>query len=232
MADSRNVFGGQVARGGYLLCGLAVLVLLVTLQSLHTFDRAASNTKVGATGATGPRGLQGVAGAQGVIGPRGATGPRGPAGPAAAPQTIASSVTYHMLISDFADSVIQIPTSNVSGSSSTLASSYLAGRAPIYDTTNAKVGTVSASFVSMQTGDGIFTDVSNSLSTDDGLVATWSTPATLVNLELDTIIHSMVSEHAGTVTTKAGSSVYFGKTFDLAVTADSSKIYFLFNPIH
>ena len=43
------------------------------------------------------------------------------------PQTI----TYYLNITDFAESFVEIPTSNVFDPSSTLASSYLAGRAPI-----------------------------------------------------------------------------------------------------
>lgn len=60
-------------------------------------------------------------------------------------------VTYHLIIADLAASFIEIPTSNVSGESSTIASNYLIGEAPIYNFNNKKVGTYSASFISMQT---------------------------------------------------------------------------------
>src|ERR1700722_20313318 len=50
------------------------------------------------------------------------------------------TLTYYLNISDFAQSFIEIPTSNVSGDSSTIASSYLAGRASIYNANNIKVG--------------------------------------------------------------------------------------------
>jgi hypothetical protein len=33
-----------------------------------------------------------------------------------------------------------------------------------------------------------------------------------------------------TVTTKVGSSTYFGHKFDLVVSTDGTKIYFQFNP--
>lgn len=139
--------------------------------------------------------------------------------------------TYYLNIADFAASFIAIPTSNVSGSSTTIASSYLAGRAPIYNENNVKVGTCSASFLNMQTQDGIFTDIANFISTDDGLIVTWFTPTTLINLELDSIIHSMVTECTVTVTTKIGFSLYFGQTFDLVVSSDNNKIYFQFTRI-
>jgi len=138
------------------------------------------------------------------------------------------TITYYLYIADFAKSFIQIPTSNLSGSSSTIASSYLAGRAPIYDVNNQKMGTCSASFLSMQTEDGIFTDIANYISADNGLIVTWFTPTTLLNLELDSIIHSMVTECIVTATTKVGFAPMFGQTFDLIVSSDDQKIYFQF----
>jgi hypothetical protein len=141
------------------------------------------------------------------------------------------AITYYLNIADFAASFIEIPTSNVSGDSPTIASSYLAGRAPIYDVHNMKVGTCSASFLSMQTIDGIFTDISNYLSADNGLIVTWFTPTTLINLELDSIINAMVTECTVVVTTKVGFSPLFGQTFNLIVSSDSGKIYFQFSRI-
>jgi hypothetical protein len=245
--DGKTVLRRQVTRGEFIVqFGLVIVALFAMFQFVHTSTDRATKTAhsipagpVGATGAPGLQGLEGMpgsAGAQGAPGSRGAVGAKGVAGPAgpaveAKPPTIASSVTYHMEISAFADSAIQIPTSNISGSSSTLASSYIAGRAPVYDANNTKVGTAAASFVSMQTADGIFTDASNSLSTDDGLVFSWATPASLANLELDTIIRSMVTERTGTATTKAASSPFFGKTFSLIVSADSDTMYFRFDPL-
>ena len=104
------------------------------------------------------------------------------------------TITYYLNIADFANSFIEIPTSNVSVDSSTIDSSYLAGRAPIYDVNNVQVGTCSASFLNMQTADGIFTDISNYLTAANGLIVTWFTPTKLLNLELDSIINSMVTE--------------------------------------
>ncbi len=139
------------------------------------------------------------------------------------------TITYYLYIADFANSFIQIPTSNVSGDSTTIASSYLAGRAPIYNANSIQAGTCSASFLNMQTADGIFTDISNYLAADNGLIVTWFTPTTLINLELDSIINSMVTECIVKVTTKIGASPFFGKTFDLVVSSDSEKIYFKFS---
>src|SRR5690349_3861813 len=102
-------------------------------------------------------------------------------------------LSYYLNVDDFISSFIEIPTSNVLVDSTTLSSTYLAGRAPLYNTLNQKVGTCSASFLCMQTEDGsIFTDISNYISVDNGLIITWFTPTTLLNLELDSIVHSMV----------------------------------------
>ncbi len=141
------------------------------------------------------------------------------------------TITYYLYIADFAESFIEIPTSNISEDSPTIDSSYLAGRAPIYNVNNMQVGTCSASFLSMQTEDGIFTDISNYLSADNGLIVTWFTPTTLINLELDSIVNSMVTECTVVVTTKVGFAPLFGQTFDLIVSSDSEKIYFQFSRI-
>jgi hypothetical protein len=137
-------------------------------------------------------------------------------------------ITYYLYIADFVESFIEIPTSNVTMPSSTIASSYLAGRAPIYNVNDLQVGTCSASFLNMQTADGIFTDISNYLSADSGLIVTWFTPSTLINLELDSIVNSMVTECIVTATTKVGVNPFYGQTFNLIVSSDEEKIYFQF----
>lgn len=137
-------------------------------------------------------------------------------------------ITYYLNISDFAESFIQIPTSNVSVDSPTISSTYLAGRAPLYDVNNLKVGTCSASFLCMQNADGIYTDISNFISVDNGLIVTWFTPTTLINLELDSIIHSMVTECMVVASTNVGFNPFYGQTFNLIVSSDDSKIYFEF----
>jgi len=143
-----------------------------------------------------------------------------------------TTLTYYLYIADFAESFIEIPTSNVSVDSPTIASSYLAGRAPIYDASNMKAGICSASFLNMQTADGIFTDISNYLSVSaNGLIVTWFTPTTLINLELDSLINGMVTECIVVASTKVGISPLFGQTFDLIVSSDGEKIYFQFSRI-
>jgi len=140
------------------------------------------------------------------------------------PQTF----TYYLYIADFAQSFIEIPTSNVSGESSTINSSYLAGRALVYDSNNQQVGTCSASFLCMQNANGIYTDISNFLSVDSGLVVSWLTPSTLINLELDSIINSMVTECMVTASTAIGVNPFYGQTFNLIVSSKNEKIYFDF----
>lgn len=141
------------------------------------------------------------------------------------------SLMYYLYVSDFIQSFINIPTSNVLSDSSTISSTYLAGRAPVYDRFNQKVGNCTASFLCMQNADGIYTDISNFFSVDNGLVVTWFTPTTLINLELDSIVHSMVTECIVTASTKIGFNPFYGKKFNLIVSSDSEKIYFEFTKL-
>lgn len=140
----------------------------------------------------------------------------------------AQTLTYYLSVEDFAESFIQIPTSNVSVSSPTIASSYLAGRATLYNTNNEKVGTCSASFLNMQNADSVFTDISNYITLTNGLIVTWFTPTTLINLELDTLINGMVTECMVTAATKVGVNPFYGQTFSLIVSSQGGKIYFQF----
>lgn len=135
-------------------------------------------------------------------------------------------LVYYIFVEDFANSFIEIPTSNVAVDSTTISSKYLAGRAAVYNKKNLKVGTCSASFLCMQNADGIYTDISNYLSVDNGLVISWLTPTTLINLELDSIIHSMVTECLVVAYTKIGFNPFYGKTFNMVVSSDDQKIYF------
>lgn len=141
------------------------------------------------------------------------------------------NLSYYLNISDFISSFIEIPTFNVLSDSSTVSSKYLAGRAPIYNSLNEKVGVCSASFLCMQNADGIFTDISNYLSVDNGLVISWFTPSTLINLELDSIVHSMVTECIVIASTKIGFNPFYGKKFNMIVSSDSEKIYFKLSEI-
>ncbi len=137
-----------------------------------------------------------------------------------------TELLYYLYIEDFIKSFIEIPTSNVLVDSSTISSKYLAGRAPIYDNQDAKAGTCSASFLCMQNQDGIYTDISNYLSVNNGLIISWFTPTTLINLELDSIIHSMVTECMVVASTKVGFNPLYGESFNMVVSSDDQKIYF------
>lgn len=137
-------------------------------------------------------------------------------------------VTYYLSVADFAESFIEIPTSNVSSGSPTISSRYLAGRAAVYDKNDVKVGTCSASFLCMQNVDGIYTDISNYFSVDSGLVVSWFTPTTLINLELDSIVNSMVTECMVVASTKIGVNPLYGRTYNLIVSSDNQRIYFEF----
>jgi len=226
---------------------LAIAVILLVMGAFSIGIKTdASSAKQGLTGAQGRTGLQGLVGEQGPAGTQGTQGPAGPrglrgltgaTGATGASGTAASiktgpQVTYHMDISDFENSLIETPTSNLLGGSTTVASSDFAGTIPIYDVNNTRVGTYSASFLSMETGNGVFTDISNYLSTGDGLDATWATSATPINLALDSIVNSVVTTSTVTVTTKVGSSSFFGETFNLIVSSDGNNIYFQFNPVN
>ena len=135
-------------------------------------------------------------------------------------------LVYYLYIEDFINSFIEIPTSNVSVDSSTISSKYLAGRAPVYNVKNEKAGTCSASFLCMQNADGIYTDISNYLSVNNGLVISWFTPTTLINLEVDSIVHSMVTQCIVKANTKVGFNPFYGKNFNMVVSSDGQKIYF------
>lgn len=135
-------------------------------------------------------------------------------------------MTYFLYVADFIKSFIEIPSSNVLVDSSTISSTYLAGRAPIYVKPGKKVGTCSASFLCMQNADGIFTDISNYLSVDNGLIVSWFTPSTLINLELDSIVHSMVTEWIVKASTKIGFNPFYGKTYNMIVSSTDDRIYF------
>ncbi len=136
------------------------------------------------------------------------------------------NLSYYLYVDDFINSFIQIPTSNVSSDSTTISSEYLAGRAAVYNVHNQKVGICSASFLCMQNENGIFTDIANYLSIDNGLIVTWFTPTTLINLELDSIVHSMVTECIVIASTKVGFNPFYGEKFNMVVSSDSGKIYF------
>lgn len=195
----------------------------------------------GGTGGNGGRGgdgsrVFGIGGNGGDGGAGGFGGQGGAAGangtPGANGQQLAQSLTYHLSVDAFAKSFITIPTSNLETDSTTTGSSYLAGRAPLYDENGNEVGICSASFLNMQTSGIIFTDISNYISVaGNGLIVTWFTPTTLANLEIDTIINGMVTEAIVQQTTKVGIDPFYGQKFNLLVSSENGNIVFEFTPI-
>lgn len=143
-----------------------------------------------------------------------------------------SKLVYYLYIQDFLNSMIIIPTSTVAINSSTIDSKYLAGRAPIYRRGDKKFGICSASFLCMKNQYGSFSDISNYLMVDNGLIVSWLTPSTLANLELDSVIHGMVTECIVTASTKIGFNPFYGQQFNMVVSADEQKIYFKLTPLN
>jgi hypothetical protein len=229
-----------VNRRAFLVAVVLVILALLALAVLQIVSFSAPHSaNASSVGAVGPAGSSGDAGPQGATGPTGApgapgttgaTGARGPKGVPAPTKPPISGGTYYVETGALIDSFIELPTSNVLPGSTTIASEYLAATAPVYDSNGTQVGTFSASFLNMQTADGISTDISNYLSTDSGLVVTWLTPTTVPDLQLDSIAESVATESSVTATTKVGSSGFYGHTFDLVVTSDASRIHFQFNP--
>lgn len=139
--------------------------------------------------------------------------------------------TYHLEIADLINSLIEIPTSNVSVNSSTIASSDLAGSTSLLDENGNNIGTFAVTFLSIQSAQGITSTIENHIVTTDGLIVNWPTLAAPANLNLPTLMASIATENIVTDTTRSGSSVFFGRSFDLLVTTDGSKITFRFNPL-
>lgn len=224
---SRRAFAITVA---VLVLALLALAIVDIVQGASLRDTTASSTSTpgprgpagpaGATGPTGAPGPEGSPGPQGLTGATGATGPE--------PAKNGAAGRYFIDANAFLNSFVEIPTSNVSVDSTTISSSELAGSTPVYNSSGTAVGTFSATFLSVQNSSGITTDVTAFFRTSSGLDATWSTPATSVNLELSSIEHALLGESRVAVNTKVGSS-YFAKSYDLVVVASGARFYFSFN---
>jgi len=144
-------------------------------------------------------------------------------------------LTYFLKVSDFIQSLIEIPATPIKFkppqfkpphviNNSTTDSKYLAGIANIYipgDDQNS-VGRCSASFLCFKNDQRFYTDISNFISVDNGLIVSWFTPTTLIDLELDNIINSMVTECIVEASTKIGVNPFFGETFLLVVSSGNS----------
>jgi len=142
-------------------------------------------------------------------------------------------MTYFLNVTDFINSIIEIPSRPIRNPhihNTTLDSKYFAGIANIYIPGDGQhsVGRCSASFLCYKTAQGFYTDIANYLSVDNGLIVSWLTPTTLINLELDSIINGMVTECIVVAATKIGPNPFYGETFNLCVSSDSQQIQFVF----
>ena len=152
-------------------------------------------------------------------------------------------MTYFLKVTDFIHSLIEIPATPIKFKpppphivNSTTDSKYFAGIANIYipgDDQNS-VGRCSASFLCFKNDERFYTDISNFISVDNGLIVSWFTPTTLINLALDSIINSMVTECIVVAATQIlpNPNPFFGETFNLVVSSDGLHIQFEFTQIN
>jgi len=143
---------------------------------------------------------------------------------------------YFLKVTDFINSLIEIPARPIRNPhihNTTTDSKYLAGIANIYvpGDDQHSVGRCSASFLCFKNDQRFFTDISNYISVDNGLIVSWFTPTTLINLELDNIIIGMVTECIVVAATKIGPNPFYGETFNLVVSSDGQQIQFEFTNI-
>jgi Coenzyme PQQ synthesis protein D (PqqD) len=155
-------------------------------------------------------------------------------------------MTYFLKIREFIAGLIEIPAMPIPTSTppprfpnfrtGTTAAKYLAGIADIYMAgSNRSVGRCSASFLCYKNNHRFYTDISNYLSVDNGLIVSWFTPTTLINLEVDSIVNGMVTECIVVAATKIGQNPFYGQTFNLCVSSITSgsehQIQFQFTQI-
>src|SRR6266567_2033979 len=153
-------------------------------------------------------------------------------------------MTYFLKVTDFIHSLIEIPATPIKFKpppphivNSTTDSKYFAGIANIYipgDDQNS-VGRCSASFLCFKNDQRFYTDISNFISVNNGLIVSWFTPTTLINLELDRIINGMITECIVVAATKIGVNPFFGETFNLKVSSETcageEQVQFIFTNI-
>jgi hypothetical protein len=147
-------------------------------------------------------------------------------------------MTYFLKVTDFINSLIEIPAKPVRNPhvhNTTTDSKYLAGIANIYlpGDDQHSVGRCSASFLCYKNNQRFYTDISNYISVDNGLIVSWFTPTTLISLELDSIINGMVTECIVVAATQIlpNPNPFYGETFNLVVSSDGQQIQFQFMQI-
>ena len=134
-------------------------------------------------------------------------------------------MTYFLKVTDFINSLIEIPAHPIRNPhihNTTTDSKYLAGIANIYipGDDQHSVGRCSASFLCFKNDQRFYTDISNYISVDNGLIVSWFTPTTLADLELDSIVNKMVTECIVVAATKIGVNPFYGETFNLTVSSE------------
>src|SRR5437667_10398572 len=151
-------------------------------------------------------------------------------------------MTYFLKIREVIQGLIEIPATPIPPHfpnpphNRTTDSKYLAGIANIYMPGDRRsVGRCSASFLCYKNNHRFYTDISNYISVDNGLIVSWFTPTTLINLEVDSIINSMVTECIVVAATKIGVNPFYGETFNLVVSSErpggAEQIKFVFTNI-
>ena len=149
------------------------------------------------------------------------------------------SMTYFLKVREFIESLIEIPATPIppppnfpNFHNRTTDSKYFAGIANIYMPGDRRsAGRCSASFLCFKNDQRFYTDISNYISVNNGLIVSWFTPTTLINLELDSIINGMVTECIVVAATKIGPNPFYGETFNLVVSSDGQQIQFEFTNI-
>src|SRR6266480_6773035 len=145
--------------------------------------------------------------------------------------TSGEPLIYVLIVTEFVESLIEIPATPIppppnfpNFQNSTTASKYLAGIANIYmpGDHQRSVGRCSASFLCFRNNRRFYTDISNFISVNNGLIVSWLTPTTLANLELDNVIRGMVTECIVVASTKIGVNPFYGETFNLVVSSITS----------
>jgi hypothetical protein len=139
------------------------------------------------------------------------------------------TLTYYLLTEDFIKNIIKVESAPLNPNNEITDSLYIYGNTKLYNEDDISVGICSASFMCSKNAKFSYTDITNYISLDNGLIVSWLTPSFVVNLEVDNIINGLVTECIVKCTTKIGdSSFFYGKTANLKVSTSRGKIVFTF----